>query len=500
MAGSPLSIGTNKTTVFNEDKTDFKIVTTYDVYNDKTGQTQTFNTYAEAAAYTNSNGGSAMDTAELQKTVQQSGGAVNAVYLDGKQVDLQTGKVQDEVLLDQNQANAKGKDPATVPAPVDNEFGNLDQAIAEQAKTKPEPVLTDEQAQVELEKQIDKNNAENPYPVQSDTEIQQQVQDQVAGQGYFGTPYDDEGNLNPGWSLREDGTPVYVGSNTSDGKFFIEPATQASADASREKARQQQTISQQRKQVNNGDWRVRLRLAPQSQNLYRAAQPGILAPLAATDGIIFPYTPSINTVYRANYSQYDLTHNNYRGYFYSGSAVDPVSLSAIFTAQDTTEANYLLAVIHFFRSVTKMFYGQDTTERGSPPPLVYLTGLGEYQFNEHSCLVSSFAYNLPADVDYIRSGSPNQIGTDLTTRRARQQTPNNGIAGTVNRLASAFLTKGAVTAPPAPATLGLNRPTYVPTKIEIQLTLLPVQSRQQVSKQFSLQKFANGDLLKGGFW
>ena len=177
-----------------------------------------------------------------------------------------------------------------------------------------------------------------------------------------------------------------------------------------------------------------------------------------------------------------------------------MSLSAIFTAQDTTEANYLLAVIHFFRSVTKMFYGQDTTERGSPPPLVYLTGLGEYQFNEHSCLVSSFAYNLPADVDYIRSGSPNQIGTDLTTRRVRQQTPNNGIAGTVNRLASAFLTKGAVTAPPAPATLGLNRPTYVPTKIEIQLTLLPVQSRQQVSKQFSLQKFANGDLLKGGFW
>jgi Cu/Ag efflux protein CusF len=149
MAGSPLSIGTNKTTVFNEDKTDFKIVTTYDVYNDKTGQTQTFNTYAEAAAYTNSNGGSAMDTAELQKTVQQSGGAVNAVYLDKKQVDLQTGKVQDEVLLDQNQANANGKDPAKVPTPPDNEFGNLDQAIAEQAKTKPE--LLDEVAKVDIE-------------------------------------------------------------------------------------------------------------------------------------------------------------------------------------------------------------------------------------------------------------------------------------------------------------------------------------------------------------
>jgi hypothetical protein len=36
--------------------------------------------------------------------------------------------------------------------------------------------------------------------------------------------------------------------------------------------------------------------------------------------------------------------------------------------------------------------------------------------------------------------------------------------------------------------------------MEISLTLLPMQSRSQVSKQFSLQGFANGNLLKGGFW
>jgi hypothetical protein len=29
---------------------------------------------------------------------------------------------------------------------------------------------------------------------------------------------------------------------------------------------------------------------------------------------------------------------------------------------------------------------------------------------------------------------------------------------------------------------------------------LPVQSRQQVSNQFSVKDFANGNLLKGGFW
>ena len=83
---------------------------------------------------------------------------------------------------------------------------------------------------------------------------------------------------------------------------------------------------------------------------------------------------------------------------YQGSYVDSVNVRASFTAQDTSEANYLLAVIHFFRSVTKMFYGQDA-QRGAPPPLTYLSGLGDFQFNEHPCVISQFNYSLPADVD-----------------------------------------------------------------------------------------------------
>ena len=264
-------------------------------------------------------------------------------------------------------------------------------------------------------------------------------------------------------------------------------------------AQRQQTIAQQRRQINNGDWRVRLRLAPQSKYLYNAPDPGILKPLAETDGVIFPYTPRIETAYRANYSPYDLTHSNYKGYFYKNSFVDPITITCPFTAQDTAEANYLLAVIHFFRSATKMFYGQDA-ERGSPPPLVYLTGLGEYQFNEHSCLIQSFNYVLPDNIDYVRAGSPTDVGVNLTTYRNRQSVATSGVFGSINRLAAAFLTKGAIPSPPPPPTLGLNRPTYVPTKMDISITLLPVQSRQQVSNQFSLKNFANGNLLRGGFW
>ena len=316
------------------------------------------------------------------------------------------------------------------------------------------------------------------------------------------TPYDDDGNLNPGWTLDENNNPVYV-----DVDFF-DPTTVASAAASRQQAtlasaRSQAAQQAQRKQANDGDWRVKLRLAPSAEYLYKDPglnSNGILWPLNVTDGVIFPYMPVINTSYNANYSTYDLTHSNYRGYFYQNSYVGEVNMTATFTAQDTKEAEYMLAVIHFFRSATKMFYGQDAPGRGSPPPLVYLQGLGEYQFNLHPCLISQFTYNLPNDVDYIRARSPNLVGTNLQIKRDRKTNPTNPFSAAIERLNAIGQPKGGINIPPAPPTLGTNSPTYVPTKIEIQLTLLPTQTRQQVSQEFSLQKFANGNLLKGGFW
>ena len=269
-------------------------------------------------------------------------------------------------------------------------------------------------------------------------------------------------------------------------------------------AQRQAVLDAQRKLVNNGDWRVRLSLAQNSQYLYNDPNnPGILAPLAKTGGVVFPYTPKIDTTYTATYDTSSLTHSNHTNYFYKSSSVGAVGLIGTFTAQDSVEAEYLLAVIHFFRSVTKMFYGQDA-QRGAPPPLVYLTGLGVYQFSAHPCVVQSFTYSLPNDVDYIRARSPNTNGTSLLTRRVRQDLPTDPVSGAVKRLNNLFtsqgVTKGAQQDPPAPPTLGKYSPTYVPTKMDITLSLLPVQTRAQVSQVFSLKSFANGDLIKGGFW
>tara|TARA_B100001057_G_scaffold178193_1_gene178993 strand:+ start:19938 stop:22334 length:2397 start_codon:yes stop_codon:yes gene_type:complete len=303
---------------------------------------------------------------------------------------------------------------------------------------------------------------------------------------------------------------------TGDAQAGLDGPEQAAiqAQALKQKAQEQQTVNEMREAsgVKNadGDWRVKLRLAPQATYLYKDPNPGILAPLAITDGIIFPYTPTIDIQYRAEYNAYSPTHSNYQHYFYKNSSVQTVQLQAEFTAQDTIEAEYLLACIHFLKSCSKMFYGQDA-QRGSPPPLLYLTGLGEYQFNEAPCAITEFNYNLPNDVNYIRARSRHITrDDDLQFQKPLATATSNGNFSSINRLKTAVtnalggttepLQAGAQPFKPSPGNLGSKGATYVPTKMAMTINLLPIISRQAVSQQFSLKEYANGNLIKKGMW
>jgi len=287
--------------------------------------------------------------------------------------------------------------------------------------------------------------------------------------------------------------------------------------AALERLKAQAAIKQERDPQSTGDWRVKLRLAGGSTYLYNFAQQngttggagqnlgaGILTPLAATDGIVFPYTPRISTLYQAEYNTYHPTHSNYNQYFYKGSKVGEVQIDADFTAQDTKEAEYLLAVIHFLKSASKMFYGQDPN-RGSPPPLLFLTGLGQYQYNEHPCVISQFNYILPNDVDYIRAYAPQINGQTATLQyNLRNKNINNGpswagstVRKVLNRLPSGAEPNYSL---PSVANLNSDEATYVPTQITISLVLLPVNNRLQISQNFNLNEYSNGKLLKGGMW
>jgi LysM repeat protein len=247
------------------------------------------------------------------------------------------------------------------------------------------------------------------------------------------------------------------------------------------------------------DWRVRLSLAPNSNYLYAGTNPGILQPLKATQGVVFPYTPQIVVNYQANYNPIDLVHTNYKVFQYTNSSVDQVTITCEFTAQDVYEARYVLAVIHFFKTMTKMFYGQDTYPvRGTPPPLCYMFGMGGYQFSAHPLAINSFNYNLPNDVDYIKTTAPvskfeSNFADSLNTLYTEMGISNSQ---SQDRLGEGLKPGGTCPAPKfnfAPKDIT----TWVPTKIQLSIGCIPIMSRNQVSNYFSLNDYASGYLVKG---
>lgn len=216
------------------------------------------------------------------------------------------------------------------------------------------------------------------------------------------------------------------------------------------------------------DWRVRVSLSPNMLEgaWYNDPNNFILAPLQATKGVIFPYTPQVSVEHTANYDATRLTHSNYPSYFYQNSEVREISIQGEFTVQNYKEGQYLMAVIHFFRAVTKMYYGQNDQLAGTPPPMVFLDGYGYTYLPHVPCVVTRFSHSMPADVDYvdIPVGSASDISGGM-------------LFGSV---ASGI-------------------PTRLPVLSTVNLTLQPIYSRRNVSTAFSMRNFVNGSNLNNGF-
>jgi hypothetical protein len=199
------------------------------------------------------------------------------------------------------------------------------------------------------------------------------------------------------------------------------------------------------------DWRIRVSLPTKSQIFYQDPNRSQLAlkPIidSGVNGVIFPYTPSINVQHNARYQPQNLTHSNYTSYFYEGSDVAAITISGEFSAQNEKEAAYVLACVHFLRACTKMFFGQSTSlPVGTPPTIVFLDGYGQFYFPHVSCVVTNFSHTLPADVDYI---------------------PLKNI----------------------------YQNTRIPTLSTISITLQPVVSRKRIHEDFNLDYVAQGLLL-----
>lgn len=121
-----------------------------------------------------------------------------------------------------------------------------------------------------------------------------------------------------------------------------------------------------------------------------------------TNGVIFPYTPSITYAHQTNYSTFSPVHANQDYQFYTNTASVAFQVTAKFTAQNEREAQYLLAAKHFFQTASKMRFGEDDEKRGLPPPVLVLSGYGDLMLNNLPVIMQNFTVELPDDQDYVK--------------------------------------------------------------------------------------------------
>ena len=200
------------------------------------------------------------------------------------------------------------------------------------------------------------------------------------------------------------------------------------------------------------DWRVRLSVPDNFK------ENGFLLPLLSTGGLVFPYTPSILMSHSALYTPNNPTHTNYAVNSFNYSTIDSIQINADFFVQNALEAQYWVAAVHYFRSVTKMRYGEASTDAGSPPPVVLLNGYGDFVFKNVPVVVSNFNLELPQDVDYVSCGLNAESEYDDL--------------GTYKNVA------------------------WAPAQSQITVQLMPQYSRTAMS-QFNMNDFVKGNYIKG---
>ena len=173
------------------------------------------------------------------------------------------------------------------------------------------------------------------------------------------------------------------------------------------------------------DWRVKLSI-PNVQSFQNST---MLEPLRQTSGLTFPYTPTIILSHTANYSPISPVHNNYPFYAYNNSSVDQMTITGEFFVQTSAEGTYWVSMLHYLRSVTKMFYGQDSN-RGTPPPVLRFSAHGAHMFNSFPVVVSGITITLEDNTDYLNvevvdspQGSSTTTQVPMTNLFSIQLTP-----------------------------------------------------------------------------
>jgi hypothetical protein len=252
------------------------------------------------------------------------------------------------------------------------------------------------------------------------------------------------------------------------------------------------------------EWRVRLSLA----NWVSFKSSAALKPLKDAGALIFPYTPQVSMSSTASYTSPSTVHTNYNFYAYQKSQTEAITITAPFFVEDSEQALYWIASLHYLRSLTKMFSGNDM-KAGNPPPIVKLNGYGAYVMKNIPCVVTGVKVDLMNDCDYISTEVRGSAMGEI-------QGVIDSIAGLADTLSEALpsMSGGAGASGLSSLAGGLGQVTgvlgsfgvggstsggiaRVPTKSTMTVSLQPIYSRA-AARNFSLDRFVGGGYMNGG--
>jgi hypothetical protein len=255
---------------------------------------------------------------------------------------------------------------------------------------------------------------------------------------------------------------------------------------------------------NANDWPFRLRI----DKLKSFILSPVLQPLKDAGGLIFPYTPKITIASSASYGPINTTHTNYTHQAFKSSDPGKITITAPMWVSDATEGLYWIAMVHYLRSLTKMFSGNDP-KAGNPPPVIMLNGYGNYVFKNVPVVVTSMSVGLENTCDYISvpvvgsaageiEGLADSIGG---TASALGGLAGGAFGGAVGSITGAIgsIAGGIGQVAGLAGSLGLTGSVsggtaHVPTKSSFSVTLQPIYSRNS-SRKFSLDRFVSGGYL-----
>ena len=232
-------------------------------------------------------------------------------------------------------------------------------------------------------------------------------------------------------------------------------------------------------------------------------QQGTMEPLLKTgNGIIFPFSPTIQVNHSASYGTYDINQSVNQPHYYMMTPNVQINLTAIFTANTAKEASYLLAAMHFLRWSTKSDFGayvngNRRTDAGTPPPVLVFSGYGTEQFNNIPVIVRNFSYTLPEDVDYVTVQTQEQqvIKRDLDATFLDA----NGV-DIKGELGDQFNAGADITADESSITKAFpNESSTIPTTMLFAIDLAPQYPPSQLRDEWNLKQYASGELLRKGY-